>query len=91
MKSRIRKLKWKITKAKGVDIVVTHAPIDGYGDLKDYAHQGFKCFRKLLDEFRPRFWFYGHIHRSYDPLSKKLYAHKNTLIINVSGCYKAKY
>ena len=91
MKSRIRKLKWKIAKAKGADIIVTHAPIAGYGDLKDYAHQGFDCFLKLLDDLKPRFWFYGHVHKSYDPLSKKLYAHKNTLIINVSGCYKAKY
>ncbi len=91
MKSRIRRLRWKIAKAKGVDIVVTHAPIAGYGDLRDYAHQGFDCFRRLLDDLRPRFWFYGHIHKSYDPLSKKLYSYKNTLIVNVSGSYKARY
>ena len=91
MERRIRKLRFKIAKAKGVDIVVTHAPIKGYGDLNDYAHQGFECFNKLLEELKPRFWFYGHVHKSYDPLGKRIYAHKNTMIINVCGSYKAKY
>ena len=91
MERRIRKLKRKISKAKGVDIVVTHAPIKGYGDLDDYAHQGFECFVKLLNELKPRFWFYGHVHTTYGPLQKQAYAYKNTMIINVSGTYKAKY
>ena len=91
MERRIRKLRFKIAKAGGVDIVVTHAPIKGYGDLNDYAHQGFECFNKLLEELKPRFWFYGHVHKSYDPLGKRIYAYKNTMIINVCGSYKAKY
>ena len=91
MERRIRKLKKKISKAKGVDIVVTHAPIKGYGDLNDYAHQGFECFNKLLNELKPKFWFYGHVHTTYDPTLKQAYAYKNTMIINVSGTYKAKY
>ncbi|MBR6956927.1 MAG: metallophosphoesterase, partial [Erysipelotrichaceae bacterium] len=91
MERRIKKLKKKIRKAGGVDIVVTHAPIKGYGDLPDYAHQGFECFRKLLDDLKPRFWFYGHVHMNYMYNMPRVYTHKNTMIINVSGRYEIKY
>ena len=91
MKQRIRKLKHKIRKAGGVDIIVTHAPIKGYGELDDYAHQGFECFRKLLEDEKPKFWFYGHVHTNYEPFLQRVHAHKNTMIINVSGRYRVKY
>ena len=91
MQRRIRKLKLKILKAGGVDIIVTHAPIAGYGELEDYAHQGFECFRKLLEDEKPRFWFYGHVHTNYDPLKQRVHAHKNTMIVNVSGRHSVKY
>ncbi len=91
MERRIKKLRKKIRKAGGVDIVVTHAPIKGYGDLPDYAHQGFECFRKLLDDLKPRFWFYGHVHMNYMYNMPRVYTHKNTMIINVSGRYEIKY
>lgn len=91
MKRRIKKLRYKILKAGGVDIIVTHAPIKGYGDLADYAHQGFECFLKLLEDEKPKFWFYGHVHSSYDPLIQRVHAYKNTMIVNVSGRYNAKY
>ena len=91
MERRIRRLRFKILKAGGVDIVVTHAPISGYGDLDDYAHRGFKCFVTLLNELKPRFWFHGHVHRNYDPTMKRIFSHKNTMIVNVCGSYKAKY
>ena len=91
MERRIRKLKWKIRKAGGVDIVVSHAPIAGYGDLNDYAHQGFECFNKLLEELKPRFWFYGHVHLNYGHAISRVHAYKNTMIVNVYDRYSAKY
>ena len=91
MESRIRKLKLKIARAGGVDIVVTHAPIKGYGDLEDLAHWGFACFEKLLEDQKPRFWFYGHVHGNYKPFMKKIQAHDKTMIVNVSGKYLARY
>ena len=48
-------------------------------------------YRDMPWVFKPRFWFYGHVHKSYDPLGKRIYAYKNTMIINVCGSYKAKY
>ncbi|MBQ6559457.1 MAG: metallophosphoesterase [Erysipelotrichaceae bacterium] len=91
MERRIAKLKLKILKAKGVDIVVTHAPIKGYGELEDYAHQGFECFEKLLEELKPRFWFYGHVHSNYGFNIKRIHTLNKTMIVNVSGRYLARY
>lgn len=91
MARRIKKLRSKIRKTKGVDIIVSHAPIKGFGDLPDYAHQGFECFRKLIDEVKPRFWFYGHVHSNYTSNLSRITAYKKTMIINVSFKYLAKY
>lgn len=83
MNHRVNKLLLKILFNRGVDIVVTHAPIKGYGDLDDYAHQGFKCFWKLL-EFRPKYFLYGHVHSRYAYNIKKEISYSDTQIINVS-------
>lgn len=91
MKRRIRRIKWKIRKAKGVDIIVTHAPIKGYGDLNDYAHQGFECFKELLEKYEPKYWLYGHVHSNYDVKNSRIFSYKKTLIINVSDYYQLKY
>ena len=52
--SGIRKLWFRLWRAKGVDIVVTHSPAQGYGDGEDYAHRGFECFLPFLDKYRRR-------------------------------------
>ena len=91
MKKRIKRLRWKIYKARGVDIVVTHAPIRGYGDLQDPAHQGFECFKDLLYELHPKYWFYGHVHLSYGMNIPRIQSVNGTLLVNVSGKYEAKY
>ena len=46
MQRRIRRMSWKLR--KGVDIVVAHAPVQGFGDLEDLPHRGFACFRELI-------------------------------------------
>ena len=91
MERRIKKLKRKIRKAGGVDIVVSHAPIAGYGDLPDYAHQGFECFNKLLEELKPHYWFYGHVHLNYGQAMNRLHSYKKTMIVNVYDRYSVKY
>lgn len=84
MKYRISKIKKKIRKLGGVDIVVTHAPIKGYGDLEDYAHQGFECYKELLKDLHPKYWLYGHVHLNYDYNAQRVIEYKNTKIVN---CY----
>lgn len=47
------------------DILLTHAPACGYGDLDDLPHSGFECFNTLLDKYRPQLHCYGHVHKEY--------------------------
>ena len=51
MVRRIRRLRWRIARAGGVDIILTHAPIRGVGDADDPAHRGFEAFMPLLDRW----------------------------------------
>ena len=41
MRKRFRKLWWKLRRAKGFDILLTHAPARGFGDMDDPVHRGF--------------------------------------------------
>lgn len=85
MKRRIKKLRRKIKKHGGIDIVVTHAPAKGYGDLDDYAHQGFECFVDLIKEYHPKYFFFGHVHSRYDYKYTGYYELEGSQLINVSG------
>ena len=67
MARRIRKLRWKLRRHRGFDILLTHAPARGYGDQDDLPHRGFACFLPLLDRWRPRYMAYGHVHPQYAP------------------------
>ena len=65
MKARVKKLNRKIFWKKGVDILVTHAPAAGYGDMDDLPHKGFECFNKFLDKWKPQYMLHGHVHKEY--------------------------
>ena len=85
MRSRCRKLAFKARLRGGIDVFVAHAPAQGYGDLEDFPHRGFKCFNKLLNKFRPMYMFHGHVHTSYNRNIKTQLDHPcGTTIIN--GC-----
>ena len=87
MRRRIRKLRWKIAKYGGVDIVVTHAPPRGVGDGEDRAHQGFECFLDLMDTYRPRYLLHGHVHLSYGRDRTREREYQDTKVINVCEKY----
>ena len=87
MRRRIRKLRWKIAKYGGVDIVVTHAPPRGVGDGEDRAHQGFECFLELMDTYRPRYLLHGHVHLSYGRDRTREREYHDTKVINVCEKY----
>ncbi len=82
MSRRIRKLRWKLRWHKGVDVVVTHAPPHGFGDMDDLPHRGFKSFVKLIDQYNPAFLVHGHIHGNYGIMMPKAQEYKDTLIVN---------
>ena len=70
---------------KGFDVLITHAPAKGYGDLEDTAHRGFETFNAIIRKYKPRYMLHGHIHNSYGRI-KREYIHENgTKIINVCG------
>lgn len=91
MKWRIFKLRRKIRKAGGVDIILTHAPVKGYGDLSDYAHQGFECFKDLIDKYNPKYLIHGHVHMSYGYDVERIVQYKDTTIINAYKRYDLEY
>lgn len=87
MEKRIRKLRWKLRKHKGVDIVVSHAPLYGLGDGEDLPHRGFEAFHHLRDKHKPRYWFYGHMHMSYNRKQPRIIEHDGTTLINACERY----
>jgi Icc-related predicted phosphoesterase len=45
-----------------VDVLVTHAPPRGHGDLEDLAHRGFECFEGLVERLQPEVVLHGQVH-----------------------------
>ncbi len=83
MRKRIRKAKKTIITHGGVDILVTHAPAKGQGDLEDLPHQGFECFCELMDRVKPVYMLHGHVHGSYSWNFKRIREYKSgTTIVN---------
>ncbi len=85
MQRRMRRLIPRILLQKKLDILVTHAPARGYGDLEDIPHRGFEAFGDLLDRFRPQYMIHGHVHLNYGRISKRLDHPSGTVIINACG------
>ncbi len=65
MAKRIKKLKRKLKKHGGFDVLVAHSPAFNINDSKDLPHTGFKCFRTLLEDYKPKYFFHGHVHINY--------------------------
>ena len=91
MQKRIRKLKWKLFRKKGFDILVTHAPAQRFHDLPDLPHQGFKCFHSLIERYEPKFFIHGHIHSNYDKAFARIDKLGNTTVINAYDHYYIEY
>ncbi len=87
MRRRIDRLRLKLALAGGVDIVLTHAPVRGFGDEDNLTHRGFEAFLPLLDKYRPRYLVHGHIHQRYGANRPRCYQYNETTIINATGRY----
>lgn len=87
MARRIRRMSMKLRRAGGVDIVVAHAPVKGYGDEANLVHSGFESFLPLLDKYQPRYFVHGHVHKRYNSNGCKLLHYGGTDIINACGKY----
>ncbi len=71
----------------GVDLIVTHAPARGYGDLEDLPHRGFEAFNRLLERTRPRYLIHGHVHLNYGRIERVREHACGTTIVNAFGSY----
>lgn len=87
MRWRIFKLKWKIWRHKGVDVVVSHAPLYGVGDGDDIAHQGFEAFLQFVDKYHPKYWVHGHMHLNYGIDQTRVREYNGTKVVNATERY----
>ena len=96
MRRRITGLKGTILKdvltrrlkgRRDIDVLLTHAPCRGYGDLDDIAHTGFECFGELIERHHPQIHCYGHVHREYGSFRRVITHPSGTRLINASGHY----
>ena len=87
MRRRIHRLRLKLALAGGVDIVLTHAPVRGFGDENNVTHRGFEAFLPLLDKYRPRYLVHGHVHQRYGANRPRCYQYNETIIVNATGRY----
>lgn len=88
MRRRIDKLRPEIALKNGFDILVTHAPALGYGDLEDLPHKGFACFNDLLERWHPKYMLHGHVHKAYGRDFQRERQHPSgTVLVNACGSY----
>lgn len=87
MRKRIFKLRWKLRKHKGVDIVVTHAPPRGIGDAEDLPHRGFEALLELIDKYHPKYLLHGHVHMCYGTDQTREREYNGTQVINTCERY----
>ena len=87
MQRRVRKLKFKLMRSGGFDILVTHAPLAGLHDGDDLCHKGFECFLRFMDRYKPKYMVHGHVHLN-DRNAQRVTQYKDTKVINIFGCYQ---
>jgi len=66
----------------GIDVLVTHTPPCGYGDLPDAPHQGFDAFNGLLDWVHPKLMLHGHVHLNYGRIERERTHPSGTRLVN---------
>lgn len=90
MRRRLRRLRFRLWRAGGVDIVVSHAPPRGCGDMEDAAHLGFECFREFIEKYRPKVWVHGHVHKRYGARFERELMLGDTRVINACERYEVE-
>lgn len=87
MRRRISKLRFKLFRKGGFDILVTHAPAYQLNDGRDLPHQGFRAFLELMEKYKPKFFVHGHVHLSYGRRHKRYDKYQDTHVINAYERY----
>jgi Icc-related predicted phosphoesterase len=68
------------------DVLITHSPPNGYGDLvnnwrQPNTHVGCECLISRIGEINPSLNVFGHIHEGYG-----VQHNENTLFVNAAIC-----
>ena len=87
MMQRIRRLRFKLWRSKGVDILLTHSPAYQLGDDEDLAHRGFESFLYFIDKYAPKLMAHGHVHQSYRYDFQRVRQRGETQVVNACGSY----
>ena len=95
MAARVHKLRRKLRRSRSyvmgseadLDILLTHAPCLGHGDLSDLPHRGFACFNRLLEDYEVAMHCYGHVHMNYDRLRRETEHPSGTRLVNCCGMH----
>lgn len=87
MQKRVDRLRFKLWRSKGFDILLTHSPAYHLGDNTDLAHTGFQVFNTLIDKYHPKLIVHGHVHQSYQHNFKRIRQRGDTQSINAFCSY----
>lgn len=87
MRRRAIRLAFQAKLTGGVDIVLTHTPPLGYGDLEDFPHQGFDAFNTIMELLHPVYLVHGHVHMEYGRIPRVIDHPSGTKIVNAYGSY----
>lgn len=82
MERRIRRQRYRLWRNGGFDILLTHAPARHINDFDTVSHQGFACFTRLLEVYRPKYFVHGHIHLNYGREIPRRTAFGQTTVLN---------
>ena len=91
MRRRIRRLRFRLWRHRGFDILLTHAPARGINDFDSISHRGFECFVGLIERYRPKYFVHGHIHKNYGTRVPQKTQRNETLINNAYEYCKFEY
>ena len=87
MRRRMKKAARQANLMGGVDILLTHAPARGFGDMDDLPHMGFECFNEVMTRFSPMYMVHGHVHKAYGHFQQVREHPAGTRIVNACGHY----
>lgn len=87
MKKRVNKMRFKLRKKDGFDILVTHAPAYQLNDGDDIPHKGFQVFRDLMDCYKPLCLYMVMCMANYGGRYKRECKYNETRVVNAYERY----
>ena len=88
MRHRVLALGLRTYLTGGVDVLVTHTPPRGHGDLPDGPHRGFDAFNGMLGWLHPTVMLHGHVHLNYGVLERERMHPSGTRLVNAYGWHE---